>query len=54
MRKKHLEILLEQVSGFASADLLKEQYKTSVSVAAELLFSAYMKGECSCAGVFEY
>lgn len=53
MRKKHLEILLEQVSGFASADLLKEQYKTSVSVAAELLFSAYMKGDIRDRVVFD-
>jgi len=53
MRKRRLEILLEQVSGFASADLLKEQYKTPASVAAELLFSAYMKGDIRDRVVFD-
>lgn len=45
MRKKHLEILLEQVSGFSSPIPSKEQYSTPATVAAELLHYAFMKGD---------
>ncbi len=45
MRKKHLEMLLEQVSGFSSPSPSKEQYSTPATVAAELLHYAFMKGD---------
>ncbi|NJD77657.1 MAG: methyltransferase [Candidatus Methanoperedens sp.] len=45
MRKKHLEILLEQVCGFSSPKPSKEQYSTPATVAAELLHYAFMKGD---------
>ncbi len=45
MRKKHLEMLLEQVSGFKTPKPEKEQYSTPASVAAELLHFAFMKGD---------
>ncbi len=45
MRKKHLEILLEQLSGFKSPKPSKEQYSTPATVAAELLHFAFMKGD---------
>ncbi|MHC1572809.1 MAG: METTL5 family protein [Methanosarcinales archaeon] len=53
MRKKRLEILLERVSGFVSADPVREQYKTPAVVAAELLFSAYMRGDIEDRIVFD-
>ncbi len=45
MRKKHLEMLLEQLSGFKSPKPSKEQYSTPATVAAELLHIAFMKGD---------
>lgn len=45
MRKKHLEILLEQVEGFRSPEVSKEQYSTPATVASELLHFAFMKGD---------
>ncbi len=45
MRKKHLEILLEQVEGFRSPHPSKEQYATPATVAGELLHFALMKGD---------
>ncbi|MDP2766031.1 MAG: METTL5 family protein [Candidatus Methanoperedens sp.] len=45
MRKKHLEILLEQLSGFKSPKPEREQYATPATVAAELLHFAFMKGD---------
>jgi len=45
MRKKHLEILLEQVEGFRAPEPSKEQYATPATVAAELLHFAFMRGD---------
>ncbi|MBU4374194.1 MAG: METTL5 family protein [Euryarchaeota archaeon] len=45
MRKKHLEILLEQVEGFKSPKPEREQYTTPATVAAELLHFAFMRGD---------
>ncbi|MCX9012619.1 MAG: METTL5 family protein [Candidatus Methanoperedens sp.] len=45
MRKKHLEILLEQVKGFRAPEPSKEQYATPATVAAELLHFASMRGD---------
>ncbi len=45
MRKKHLEILLEQLSGFISPKPEREQYSTPATVAAELLHFAFMRGD---------
>ncbi|MDD5473216.1 MAG: METTL5 family protein [Candidatus Methanoperedens sp.] len=45
MRKKHLEILLEQLSGFSSPKPEREQYATPATVASELLHFAFMRGD---------
>ncbi|NMC09850.1 MAG: methyltransferase [Methanothrix sp.] len=45
MKKKQLEILLERLDGFSSPSPLQEQYATPASVAAEMLFLAYMHGD---------
>lgn len=45
MRKKHLEMLLEQLSGFESPKPEREQYATPATVAAELLHFAFMRGD---------
>ena len=45
MRKKHLEMLLEQVEGFRAPKPAKEQYSTPATVAAELLHFAFMRGD---------
>ena len=45
MRKKHLEMLLEQLSGFKSPKPEREQYATPATVAAELLHFAFMHGD---------
>ncbi len=45
MRKKHLEMLLEQVEGFKSPKPEREQYSTPATVAAELLHFAFMRGD---------
>jgi putative methylase len=45
MKKKHLEILLEQVEGFKSPKPEREQYATPAVVAAELLHFAFMRGD---------
>ncbi len=45
MKKRKLEMLLEQVKGFESPDVRREQYATPATVAAELLYFAYMNGD---------
>jgi len=45
MKKKQLEILLERLDGFSRPSPLHEQYATPASVAAEMLFLAYMHGD---------
>jgi putative methylase len=45
MKKRKLEMLLEQVSGFESPDVRREQYATPAVVAAELLYFAFMNGD---------
>jgi len=45
MRRKHLEILLEQLSGFKSPKPEREQYSTPATVASELLHFAFMRGD---------
>lgn len=47
MKKRKLEILLEQVKGFESPDVRREQYATPAVVASELLYFAYMNGDLS-------
>ncbi len=45
MRLRELEILLERVEGFTAPSPFLEQYQTPATVAARLLFHAYMKGD---------
>lgn len=45
MKKKHLEILLEQVEGFRSPKPSKEQYSTPATIASELLYFAFMRND---------
>ena len=45
MRKRKLEMLLEQVKGFERPDVSREQYATPATVAAELLYFAFMNGD---------
>ncbi len=45
MRKRQLEIILEQVEGFRTPLLYKEQYTTPAPIAAELLHFAFMRGD---------
>ncbi|MDY6958499.1 MAG: METTL5 family protein [Halobacteriota archaeon] len=43
MKKRSLEILLEDVQGFPDPDIALEQYATPATVAAELLHFAFMR-----------
>jgi putative methylase len=45
MKKKQLEIMLERLEGFSNPTPQKEQYATPASVAAEMLYLAYMHGD---------
>ena len=45
MRKRKLEMLLEQVKGFPAPDAAREQYATPAPIAAELLYFAHMNGD---------
>ncbi|CAJ35250.1 METTL5 family protein [Methanocella arvoryzae] len=45
MKKRKLEMLLEQVRGFDRPDVTKEQYATPAVVAADLLYFAFMNGD---------
>jgi putative methylase len=45
MKKRKLEMLLEQVKGFERPDVRREQYATPATVAAELLYFAFMNGD---------
>ena len=45
MRQKHLEMMLERLSGFSTPKAFKEQYATPATVAAELLHFAFMRGD---------
>lgn len=45
MKKKQLEILLERLEGFQIPSPEREQYITPASVASELLYLAYLRGE---------
>lgn len=45
MRKKQLEIFLEQIQGFSTPRASLEQYVTPAPIAAELLYFAYMQGD---------
>ncbi len=45
MKKKKLEILLERLEGFQIPSPEREQYITPASVASELLYLAYLRGE---------
>ena len=42
MRKRKLEMLLEKVKGFERPDVSREQYATPATIAAELLYFAFM------------
>ncbi|NPV61715.1 MAG: methyltransferase [Methanotrichaceae archaeon] len=43
MKKKQLEIMLEKVEGFSQPSPEKEQYATPASVAADMLYLAYLR-----------
>lgn len=45
MKKRKLEMLLEQVRGFDRPDVRREQYVTPATVASELLYFAFMNGD---------
>jgi putative methylase len=45
MKKKQLEMLLERLDGFSNPSPNKEQYATPASVAANLLYLAYLRGD---------
>jgi len=45
MKKRKLEMLLEKVKGFERPDVSREQYATPATVAAELLYFAFMNGD---------
>jgi putative methylase len=45
MKKRKLEMILEQVKGFERPDVSREQYATPATVAAELLYFAFMSGD---------
>lgn len=47
MKKKHLEMMLEQVEGFRTPKPDREQYSTPATVASELLHFAFMRGDLS-------
>jgi putative methylase len=45
MKKKQLEMLLERLEGFSNPSPEKEQYVTPPSVAADMLYLAYLRGD---------
>ena len=45
MKKRKLEMILENVKGFDRPDVTREQYATPATVASELLYFAYMNGD---------
>jgi putative methylase len=45
MKKKQLEILLERLVGFKNPSPEMEQYATPASVAADMLYLAYLRGD---------
>jgi len=45
MKKRQLEIMLERLEGFSHPMPQREQYATPASVAAEMLYMAYMQGD---------
>ena len=45
MKKKHLDMILEKVEGFRIPKPDKEQYATPATVASELLYFAFMRGD---------
>lgn len=45
MKKRKLEVILEKVKGFERPDVRREQYVTPATVAAELLYFAFMNGD---------
>lgn len=53
MKKKELEILLEQVEDIASPDAAEEQYSTPAAVASELLHFALMHGDIAQCAVYD-
>lgn len=45
MKKKELELLLQTVPGFEDPDPSLEQYPTPATIAADILFNAYSRGD---------
>jgi putative methylase len=45
MKKKQLEMQLERLDGFSNPSAAREQYATPASVAADLLYLAYLRGD---------
>jgi putative methylase len=45
MKKRQLEIMLERLEGFSNPSPDKEQYATPASVAADVLYLAYLRGD---------
>ncbi len=47
MRKRQLEIMLQQIKGFPRPSAAMEQYMTPPRLAADMLYTAYMRNELS-------
>jgi putative methylase len=45
MKKRQLEMMLERLEGFSNPSPDKEQYATPASVAADVLYLAYLRGD---------
>ncbi len=45
MKKKQLEIMLEKLEGFSNPSFQREQYATPASIAAEMVFLAFLRGD---------
>lgn len=45
MKRRKLEMLLEEVESFQEPDVILEQYSTPATVASDMLHFAYMKGD---------
>jgi len=54
MRKRHLEMLLEQLEDIPAPNVRIEQYTTPASLAAELIFFAFLNGDIAEKTVFDF
>lgn len=53
MDKKELEILLEKCSGYVKPRVEMEQYPTPASLAAEIIYHAYLRGDVGGKRIFD-